>query len=120
LKALDWKMLIYFMDILNILRTFGECYDHLVQFVLIWYIFSGFGITHQEKSGNPERDPISKPITSRLLCSRFFFFKSFLQESHSIYFVFRVVRDAKFRYNGKKMFGRKKRDPNVVNYPPKK
>jgi hypothetical protein len=21
--------------------------------MLIWYIFSGFGITHQEKSGNP-------------------------------------------------------------------
>jgi hypothetical protein len=28
-------------------------YDHLVHFVLIWYIFSGFGITYQEKSGNP-------------------------------------------------------------------
>jgi hypothetical protein len=25
----------------------------LVHFVLIWYIFSGFGITHPEKSGNP-------------------------------------------------------------------
>jgi hypothetical protein len=28
-------------------------YDHLVHFVLIWYIFSGFGIMYQEKSGNP-------------------------------------------------------------------
>jgi hypothetical protein len=24
--------------------------------VLIWYIFSGFGIMHQEKSGNPPSD----------------------------------------------------------------
>jgi hypothetical protein len=25
--------------------------------VFIWYIFSGFGIMHQEKSGNPEVNP---------------------------------------------------------------
>jgi hypothetical protein len=41
------------MAIWNILPTFGIFYDHLVQFVFIWYIFSGFGIMHQEKSGNP-------------------------------------------------------------------
>jgi hypothetical protein len=34
-------------------QTFGIFYDHLVHLVLIWYIFSGFGIMHQEKSGNP-------------------------------------------------------------------
>jgi hypothetical protein len=39
LRALDWKMLIYFMAIWNILRTFGKCYDHFVRFVLIRYIF---------------------------------------------------------------------------------
>jgi hypothetical protein len=39
LRAIDWKMLIYFMAIWNILSTFGEFYDHLVNFVLIWYIF---------------------------------------------------------------------------------
>jgi hypothetical protein len=33
LKALDWKMLIYFMYIWNILRTFGKFYDHLVYLV---------------------------------------------------------------------------------------
>jgi hypothetical protein len=38
---------------LEYLRTFGDFYDHLVHFVLMWYIFSGFGITCQEKSGNP-------------------------------------------------------------------
>jgi hypothetical protein len=41
------------MAIWNILRTFGIFYDHLVHFVFIWYIFSGFGIMHQERSGNP-------------------------------------------------------------------
>jgi hypothetical protein len=35
----DGKMLIYFMAIWNILRTFGKFYDHLVHFLLIWYIF---------------------------------------------------------------------------------
>jgi hypothetical protein len=31
-------------------------YDHLLHFVLIWYIFSSFGIMHEEKSGNPACD----------------------------------------------------------------
>jgi hypothetical protein len=53
LRALDWKMLTLFMASRNFLKTFGEFYDHLVHFVLILYIFSGFGITYQEKSGNP-------------------------------------------------------------------
>jgi hypothetical protein len=39
LMVLYWKMLIYFMAIWNILRTFRKCYDHLVHFVLIWYSF---------------------------------------------------------------------------------
>jgi hypothetical protein len=47
-RALEWKMSIYFIAIWNILRTFGKCYDHLVHFVLIWYIFSGVGITRQQ------------------------------------------------------------------------
>jgi hypothetical protein len=47
-RALDWKMFIYFMAIWNILRTFGKFYDHLGNFVLIWYIFSGFGVTRQQ------------------------------------------------------------------------
>jgi hypothetical protein len=51
--ALDWKMLIYLMAICNISRTLGIFYDHMVHFFLIWYIFSGFGIVYQEKSGNP-------------------------------------------------------------------
>jgi hypothetical protein len=39
------------MIIWNILRTFGIFYDHLVHFVFNWYIFPGFGIMYQEKSG---------------------------------------------------------------------
>jgi hypothetical protein len=46
-------MLIYFRAIWNILRIFRIFYVHLVPFVFIWYIFSGFGITYLEKSGNP-------------------------------------------------------------------
>jgi hypothetical protein len=41
------------MAIWNILWRLGIFYDHLVHLVIIWYIFSGFGITYQEKSGNP-------------------------------------------------------------------
>jgi hypothetical protein len=43
-RVLDWKMLKFFMAIGNIGRTFGIFYDHLVHFVFIWCIFSGFGI----------------------------------------------------------------------------
>jgi hypothetical protein len=35
-KALDWKMLKYFMAIWNILRTFPIFYDHLAHFELIF------------------------------------------------------------------------------------
>jgi hypothetical protein len=38
-RSSDWKMLIYFTAIWNILWTFGIFNDHFVQFVLIWYIF---------------------------------------------------------------------------------
>jgi hypothetical protein len=52
-RALDWKVLKYFMDIGDIIRTFEIFYDNLVHFVFIWYIFSGFGIMYQGKSGIP-------------------------------------------------------------------
>jgi hypothetical protein len=54
LRTLDWKMLIYIMDYWNILRTFGKIYDHLCStFGVDVEHFSGFGITYQEKPGNP-------------------------------------------------------------------
>jgi hypothetical protein len=52
-SALDWKMLIYFMAIWNILMRFGKVYGHLVHFVFIWYIFPVSGTMYQVKSGNP-------------------------------------------------------------------
>jgi hypothetical protein len=47
------KVYIFFMAIWNILWIFGIFYNHLVHFVFICYILSGFGIMYQEKSGNP-------------------------------------------------------------------
>jgi hypothetical protein len=52
-RVLQWKMMVYFMDTLSILRSFVIFYGHFVQFVAIWYIFTRFGILYQEKSGNP-------------------------------------------------------------------
>jgi hypothetical protein len=37
--VLQWKMLVYFMDTWSILRPFVIFYGHLVEFVVIWYIF---------------------------------------------------------------------------------
>jgi hypothetical protein len=41
-SALDWKMLIYFMSICDILQTFGIFYDHLLStfcFLLVCTFF---------------------------------------------------------------------------------
>jgi hypothetical protein len=43
-RVLDLKMLIYFLNICNILQVFGIFYDHLVHFVFIWNTISVFGI----------------------------------------------------------------------------
>jgi hypothetical protein len=71
-RALDWKMLTYFVAIWNILQTFGIFYDHLVKFVFIWYIFPGFGIMYQEKSGNPgpEAGSLTTEQLEKLNCSK--------------------------------------------------
>jgi hypothetical protein len=45
------------MAIWNILCPLGTFCIHLVHFVFIWYIFSGFGIMYQEKSGDPAKKP---------------------------------------------------------------
>jgi hypothetical protein len=36
-----------------ILRQFGLFCGHLVRFMVIWYVFSRFGMLYREKSGNP-------------------------------------------------------------------
>jgi hypothetical protein len=35
-RALEWKMMVYFIVIWNILRSFGIFYGHLVYFMAIW------------------------------------------------------------------------------------
>jgi hypothetical protein len=45
------KTLIHIISGWNVLQIYGIFYDHLVNFVFIWCIFSCLGIMHQEKSG---------------------------------------------------------------------
>jgi hypothetical protein len=52
-RVLQWKMLMYFMNIWSILWPLEIFYGHLVYFVVIWYIFPRFGILYLEKSGIP-------------------------------------------------------------------
>jgi hypothetical protein len=52
-KALEWKKLVHFMAIWNILRPFGIIYGCLLLSVVIWYIFPNLVCLDQEKSGNP-------------------------------------------------------------------
>jgi hypothetical protein len=33
---------------------FGIFYGHLLYFVVIWYIYPGFGMLYQQKSGSPD------------------------------------------------------------------
>jgi hypothetical protein len=65
-RFLDWKMLIY-------LWPFGMYHGHSGYFMTIWYIlcsfgtFSGFGIMHREKSGNPGLDACKKFCVSGVI-----------------------------------------------------
>jgi hypothetical protein len=56
-KVLQWKILVFLEPFcLHILRTnvmYNVNYGHLVHFVVIWYIFSRFGMLYRVKSGNP-------------------------------------------------------------------
>jgi hypothetical protein len=65
-RPLEWKVLVYFMVVGNILWPYGIFYLHWVYctaswyilwsfgiVVVIWYIPPPFGILCQEKSGNP-------------------------------------------------------------------
>jgi hypothetical protein len=54
-RALEWKMLVYFMVVWNILRAFGIFYGHFGTVAVIWYVFPPFGIFCQEKSGKPDQ-----------------------------------------------------------------
>jgi hypothetical protein len=52
-RILQWKMMVYFMGTWSISPSFVIFYGHLESCVVIWYIFSRFGILYQDKSGNP-------------------------------------------------------------------
>jgi hypothetical protein len=52
-KVLQWKTLVFFSIILSILRPNVVFYGHLLHLVVIWYIFSRFGMLYREKSGSP-------------------------------------------------------------------
>jgi hypothetical protein len=51
--ALQWKMLVCFMESWSILRPLDIIYGFLDYFMVIWYIFYCVGKLYQEKSGNP-------------------------------------------------------------------
>jgi hypothetical protein len=53
-RVLQWKMLVYLMTIGSYLLPFDLFCGHLVYFMVIWYVFSRFGMLNKEKSGNPE------------------------------------------------------------------
>jgi hypothetical protein len=57
-KVLQLKMLVLFMANLSISLPNGILYGHLVHFVVIWYIFSRFGMLYREKSGNPAPETV--------------------------------------------------------------
>jgi hypothetical protein len=61
------------MDIWSILRTFGQFYGHLVQFVALWYtwlfgIFFRFGKYYQEKSGSHDQQLLASRVSVHEEC----------------------------------------------------
>jgi hypothetical protein len=51
--VLKWKVLVYFMPIWSVLRSFGLSYCHLVYFEFVWYTFPDLVCcTYKVKSGN--------------------------------------------------------------------
>jgi hypothetical protein len=56
LRALDWKMMIYYMAIWNILLAFGIFYDHLVGTFCVHLVhFLRFWYHAPKQSGNYDR-----------------------------------------------------------------
>jgi hypothetical protein len=80
-RDLEWKMLVYFMVIWNILRSFGTLHGHFGNVVVIWYIFLRFGMLCQEKSGNPDSNPLTPCSTGQCM---FFGTRTSLQWSVSV------------------------------------
>jgi hypothetical protein len=62
-KVLQWKMFGIFGAILSILRTNSIFYG-ILHFVVMWYIFTRFGMLYREKSGNPDQNHLKPAIKS--------------------------------------------------------
>jgi hypothetical protein len=60
-------MLVYFMAIWNILRSFWYILWPFGNVVVIWYVFPRFGNLCQEKSGNPACAVVRKQRPSFLI-----------------------------------------------------
>jgi hypothetical protein len=52
-RALEWKMLEYFVTIWYILRQFGIFYDNFVYFKAFWYRLWSFGMLGTRKIWQP-------------------------------------------------------------------
>jgi hypothetical protein len=52
-KVLQWKILVFFMALLSILRPIVIFYGHLVHFVDIWYVFPRFWYVVPRKIWQP-------------------------------------------------------------------
>jgi hypothetical protein len=52
-------MLAFVRTIWSISLPFGIFCGNLVNFMVIWYMFSRFGALYQEKSGNPVGDDVA-------------------------------------------------------------
>jgi hypothetical protein len=52
-SVLQWKMFVYLVTILSILRPFGIFCGHLVYFMVVWYIFSPFWYDAARKIWQP-------------------------------------------------------------------
>jgi hypothetical protein len=71
-RALDWKMLVYFKIIWNILRSFGIFYGPFCNVVVIWYIyFPSFWYIVSRKIWQPCFRVNSFVLTTATACTTF-------------------------------------------------
>jgi hypothetical protein len=54
-RDLEWKMFLHFMPISNISTAIWYILWPFGNLVVIWYIFTRFGILYHLNSGNPDR-----------------------------------------------------------------
>jgi hypothetical protein len=70
-RALQWKILAYFVTIWSILRPLQIFYGHMVYFVVIWYISPRFGILYQKNLATLHSIILSLSVTQlNLNCTK--------------------------------------------------